>query len=93
MQHVLSYTTLVGRGLDHEALRSPVVRIIAETNLGPSPQLDYPTTFSGKLVKVSLQQIQQIRSGKDLEIGFEGKRYSFSRLEDDGAFELSLITR
>jgi hypothetical protein len=93
MQHVLWYTTVVGREPNDETLRSPAVRIIADTNLGPSPQLDFPTSFSGKLVKVPLQQIQQIRSGKELEVGFEGKRYRFSRLEDDGEFELSLITR
>ena len=93
MQHVLWYTTVVGRGPKDEALRSHAVRMIAETNLGPSPQLDDPRSFSGKLINVPLQQIQEIRSGKDLEVGFEGKRYRFGRLEDDGGFELSLITR
>jgi hypothetical protein len=93
MQHVLWYTTVIGRGPNNEVLRSPAVRIIADTNLGPSPQLDYSRLFSGKLVNVPLQQIREIRSDKDLEVGFEGKRYRFGRLEDDGEFELNLITR
>jgi len=93
MQHVLWYTTEVGRGPNNEALRSTAVRVIADTNLGPSPQLAWPSSFSGKLINVPIQKIGEIRSGKDSEVGFEGKRYRFSRLDDDGGFELSLITR
>jgi hypothetical protein len=93
MQHVLWYTTVVGRGPNSETLRSPAVRIIADTNLGPSPQLAWPSSFSGKLINVPIQKIREIRSDENLEVGFEGKRYRFSRLDDDGGFELSLITR
>jgi hypothetical protein len=88
MEHPLSITT--GLGTDHQGhqLRSRITTVMAETNLGPSPQLGFPESIEGKLVGLTPQLLNQLKFGQDVEVGFEGKRYKFSRLEKDGSFEL-----
>jgi hypothetical protein len=64
--------------------------------LGPSPQLDTPLTITGKLVHVTPvgltpEQLFQFQFKHDVEVGFEGRGYRFSKLGQDGTFELSII--
>ncbi len=62
--------------------------VMAEINLGPSPQLGLLESFAGKLVGLTRRLFDQLKFGQDVVVGFEGKRYKFSRLEKDGSFEL-----
>ena len=93
MNHRFNLTTVVGKDRQGRELRSPITTFIAETELGPTPQLDFPKKIAGKLVpSISLEQLLALSSQSGVEIGFEGKSYKFSQDPDkDGNFELELI--
>ena len=79
MEHLLSVRISNG----------PAKLMRAETTLGPSPQLGIPEFFQGKLRGVSAEQILEIKFGKDVVVSFEGRSYQFSKLDKDGAFDLT----
>ena len=96
MQHRFNITTCEGKDPQGHQLRSPITAFLAETDLGPSPQLDIPLTITGKLVHVTPvgltpEQLFQFQFKQDVEVGFEGRGYRFSKLGQDGTFELSII--
>src|ERR1039457_4429655 len=57
MQHRFNITTCEGKDPQGHQLRSPITAFLAETDLGPSPQLDIPLTITGKLVHVTQEQL------------------------------------
>jgi hypothetical protein len=98
MEHKFDMTYGVRRDAQGHLLRSGITSFLAETNLGPSPQLDFPQTITGKLAampqnasQLTPDQLFQFGMKPDVEVLFEGKRYSFSKLEKDGTFELSMV--
>lgn len=99
MEHLFSMTTAV-RGTsfpEGHQLRSGITPFLAETELGPSPQLGLPETIAGRLVpptnpmQLTAEQFFQFNFRPGVEVSFEGRTYTFSKLEKDGTFELSLI--
>lgn len=92
MEHELHITTALGMKRDHAGnvrqRRSRVMTVKAETSLGPAVDEGYPDCLTGKLIGMTPEQFREIAFGKDVEVGFGGKRYRFSRLEQDGTFEL-----
>ena len=95
MEHQFDMTYGVGKDAQGHLLRSGITSFLAETNLGPSPQLDFPQTINGKLValpenpaQLTPERLFQFGLKRDVEVLYEGKRYSFSKLEKDGSFEL-----
>lgn len=88
MQHYLRYHYRLGTDIQGRDLRSQMITVRAETELGPSPQLGFPESFSGNLPDATPQLVNDLRFDQDVQVGFEGKRYRFSRLEKDGTFEL-----
>src|ERR1017187_2607406 len=96
MQHRFTITTCEGKDPPGHYLRSPITAFLAETDLGPSPQLALPLTITGKLVPfppggLPPEQLFQFQFKQDVEVGFEGRGYRFSKLGQDGTFELSII--
>jgi hypothetical protein len=92
MTHQFNITTAVGDDRKGHPLRSPITVFQAETELGPSPQLDLPETIAGKLVpSLTSEKLYEFKSKPGVEVSFGGKGYKFSKLERDGSFELSLI--
>jgi len=69
---------------------NPVREVKAETNLGPSPQLDVPELITGQL-QLNETEALKLAASTGKEAGFEGYRYRFERLEKDGTFELARI--
>ena len=55
-------------------------------------QVGFPKSIKGKLIGSSAEVFRDLKSRKDVEISMiinaRGKRYRFSRLEEDGTFEL-----
>jgi hypothetical protein len=91
MVHQFHLTSVLGEDREGHKLRSGVTTFAAETNLGPSPQLGVPEKITGKVVsKLTPDQIIQL-SALEAEVGFEGHGYTFSKVEKDGSFELSII--
>jgi hypothetical protein len=83
-------TYVLGNNPEGKALRSPSIVFTAETNLEASPQLGVPENMTGKLVSnLTLEQFLQFTSEQDVEVGFEGRGYEFSKVEKDGTFELT----
>jgi hypothetical protein len=92
MLHQFNMTSVVGKDDEGHQLRSEITTFIAETGLGPSPQLGIPKKITGTLVaSLTPEQLLEFHSKQDVQVGFEGRGYEFSKLEKDGAFELSLI--
>lgn len=97
MEHLFHVTT--GKGTDKQGhhLRSRITVFLAETDLGPTPQLDTPETITGKLAtspspkQLTKERLFQFNCEPDVQVGFEGRGYRFNKLEKDGTFELSLI--
>jgi hypothetical protein len=50
MEHTFSMTTAVGTSPQGHQLRSDFTPFLAETELGPSPQLSAPKTIRGRLM-------------------------------------------
>ena|SRR5689334_25370877 len=97
MEHSFNITTSAGTDRQGHDLRSGITVFLAETNLDPSPQLGTPETIAGNLAispspkQLTKDQLFQFKFKPDVEVGFEGRGYRFSKLERDGTFELSLI--
>ncbi len=62
----------------------------ADADLGSSPQEVFPTRIAGRLKDSSPLQLLA-GSEPEIKVFFEGKGYRFSKLDEDGCFELSLI--
>jgi hypothetical protein len=92
MIHRFSITTTTGEDEKGHQLRSHITVFQAETELGPTPQLDFPNTIKGKLTEGHTpEQLFQFGFKPGVEIGFEGKGYGFTSLDKDGTFELSIV--
>jgi hypothetical protein len=98
MDHKFDMTYGVRRDAQGHLLRSSITSFLAGTDLGPGPQLDFPQTINGRLTplpenpsQLTPDQLFQFRMKPEVEVLFEGKRYSFRKLEKDGTFELSLV--
>jgi len=92
MLHQFNMTSVVGEDREGHQLRSGITTFIAETDLEPSPQLGIPEKITGKLApSLTPEQLVQFNFKQDVEVGFEGRGYKFSKLEKDGTFELSII--
>lgn len=92
MLHKFTMTSAVREERVGRQLRSGITTFIAETGSEPSAQLGIPERITGRL-ESSLTPAQLFQFGfkPDVEVGFEGRAYRFSRLEKDGTFELSII--
>lgn len=88
MEHALHVTRGIGKDSKGHILRSRISVIRAETDLGPSPQLGIPESIRGKVVGLTTEELVDLQFGSDVEVGFEGRRYRFTRLDKDGTFEL-----
>jgi hypothetical protein len=88
MEHQLSITWVVGERADKRELRSLVTTVVAEIDKGPSPQRAFPDSLDGKLVGITRGLRSQLKFGRGVDVVFSGKAYKFSRLENDGTFEL-----
>jgi hypothetical protein len=77
MEHELHITVLP---------TDPVVRVV-QAEIVDAPQSVRPT-ISGKLLNVPLPDLMKFDSGENVTVYFNGRRYKFSWLERDGAFEL-----
>ena len=94
MLHQFNMHSFVRTDQQGHQLRSGITTLVAETDLGPSPQLGFPQTITGKVVQsLTPEQLFQFKLKPDVQILFEGKAYKFSKLERDGTFELSIIQR
>jgi hypothetical protein len=91
---IREFTISSGVGNDGEGhqLRSPITVFHAETERNPSPQLNVQETIRGTLTAgLTSEELFHFKFKSDVQVGFEGRGYTFSRLEKDGAFELSTI--
>ena len=88
MEHPLSITWVVDVSTDKRELRSLVSTVMAEIDLGPSPQLAFPDSLDGKLVGITPKFLSRLKFGQGVDVVFSGKAYKFSRLENEGTFEL-----
>ncbi|HEY5174768.1 MAG TPA: hypothetical protein VII95_04295 [Terriglobales bacterium] len=88
MQYLLSITSLIDSDAQQYQRRSAITTIVAEADLGQYSERGFPESFGGKLVGVTPEQLLYVRFGAGIEVGFRGKRYKFSLLEEDGRFEL-----
>lgn len=88
-------TTALGTRRSHTGnvrqTRSRVMTVKAETSVSPAADEAYPDCLTGKLIGMTPEQFREIAFGKDVEVRFGGKRYRFSRLEQDGSFELRKV--
>jgi len=79
----------VGNGKDregHQLVRQ--LDLVAETNLEAEP-LGFPDCFGGKLLGAAPELLHEIASNDFVEVGFQSKRYKFTKLEPDGGFEVT----
>jgi hypothetical protein len=85
MQHRLSIS------FDNQGLWE----VQAETNLGPSPQLESPEIVIGKLLELTTTRLLELKAAvatRDVEVAFESRTYKFSGLdESNGTYELILV--
>ena len=88
MEHPLSITWVVAVDAEKRELRSLVSTVTAEMNVGPSPQLSFPPSLAGKLVRVKPALLSRLKHGRGVSVVFSGKNYKFVLLEKDGTFEL-----
>jgi hypothetical protein len=88
MEHELSYHYRQGRHPQGGDIRSPIISIRAETSDEFELQHGSSSSFSGKLIGMTPQQIVELKFREDLQVIFKGKGYKFSSLDKDGAFEL-----
>lgn len=84
MQHRLNILTKTA---------AAIWEVQAETPLGPSPQLATPESIAGKLLNLTESEILQLATGQYDEVGIEGHPYRFTRLDADGSFTLTRISR
>jgi hypothetical protein len=89
LAHQIGYAAFMQHQLRITIDGAPVKLVSAETSLGPSPQLGMPEFFHGKLLRLSPEQVLEIKFAKDVMVGFEGWSFKFSKLEKDGTFELT----
>ena len=86
MEHQLNI--LVGNSHDHAG--HPLLRQIhltAEIGLEERP-IGFPDSFGGKLLGATPELLLEIATNDFAEVGFLGKRYKFTKLEQDGSFEV-----
>jgi hypothetical protein len=88
MEHALSINWVVGVDAEKREYRSLVATVMAEIDLGPSPQLAFPDSLDGKLVGITPELLSRLKFGQGVDVVFSGKAYKFSRLENDGTFGL-----
>lgn len=88
MEHPLSITWVIGETAEKVEYRSLVETVIADMEIGPSPQMAFPDSLDGKLVNIKPELLQQLKFGRGVDVTFSGRSYRFSRLESDGSFEL-----
>jgi hypothetical protein len=88
MEHPLSITWVVGVDAQKSEYRSLIATVMAEIDLGPSPQLAFPDCLDGQLVGVTPELLSRLKFGHGVDVVFSGKAYKFSRLDNDGLFEL-----
>jgi hypothetical protein len=88
MEHPLSITWVIGVSAEKREFRSLVHTVMAEMDVGPSPQLAFPDSLPGKLVGITPELLSRLKCGQGVDVVFSGRAYRFSRLENDGTFEL-----
>lgn len=88
MEYLLSITSFVDSDTQDYQRRSAITTIVAEADLGQHSERGFPESFRGKFVGVTQEQLLYFKFGAGIEVGFRGKRYKFSLLEEDGRFEL-----
>ena len=88
MEHPLSITWVVGVNAEKRELRSRVATVMAEMDIGPSPQLTFPGSLDGKLIDLTPALQSRLKFARGVDVVFSGKAYKFSRLGIDGTFEL-----
>ena len=86
MGHQLNIMVSNGQDLaGHQLLRQ--IKLTAETGLEERP-IGFPDSFGGKLIGATPELLHEIASNDFTEVGFQGKRYKFTKLERDGSFEV-----
>ncbi|MFZ1083359.1 MAG: hypothetical protein WAN35_00185 [Terracidiphilus sp.] len=84
---------------DGNEVRGVFTVVKAETNLGKVPLYPYPESFTGrligihfegKLIELTMEQLNHFRFGQDVRVEFIGKLYRFKQLDADRSFEMAL---
>jgi hypothetical protein len=88
MEHTLSINWVVGEDPQGSPLRSLFETVTAEIDLPPCPQLAPPASITGKLVGFTPRLYHDFKFRKGVEVTFDARCYRFSRLEEDGTFEV-----
>ena len=88
MEYLLSITHVVETDPQGRKLRSPIMEVMAEADLGQYAKSGFPDPFCGKLVNASLPQILNFKYLPEVEVLFRGTWYTFEELEQDGSFKL-----
>jgi len=68
VEHPLSVTWIVDIIDENCAVPSPVATVMAEMDVGPSPQLAFPDSLGGKLVGVAPELLVQLQCGEGVEV-------------------------
>jgi len=88
MKHNLSINWIVDENPLGSPLWSLFTTVVAEINLPPCPQLSPRASIVGRIVAITSELYQAFTFSKGVEVRFDGRAYTFDRLEDDGRFEL-----
>jgi len=78
-------------GRDGHRVRSRITTFIAETDLRSAPQVGIVQTITGRIVPDATPEEISKLNKPDVEVIFESRIYRFSRLDNAGAFELSIV--
>lgn len=88
MEYLLSITSLIDTDAQGNQLRSRLIPVMAETDLGKDSEFGFPCSFSGRLVDITEEQFLYFKFDSGVEVNFRGMRYKFEKIEKDGEFQL-----
>jgi hypothetical protein len=95
MKYRVSINWAVGTDTRKRQLRSIMHQAEVEAGLGQEcSEFGYPTSFRGRLLNVSQEQLNNFKNRPDVEVslhtgsGYIGGEYIFDWIEGDGEFQL-----
>jgi hypothetical protein len=73
---------------EQSQVRSDLITVAAGTSLDELPLLEFPYSVEGSLIGLPVEQIMALKFNPGVLVSVAGRRYTFTRLEKDGSFEL-----